>query len=194
MNSANHRHTQFDILKLAKANQPSRASEGPKQQGWKSPTQTAPKHTLNRKRIHSPDQDALETYPKMTKVKSKTDEPRATGDLQLRTVWESPWKQFEKIYDLELAGWVEVAVRKMAPINLVHVRKFSNVGSEKVLHMFRQLQHQNIVTTLAAFAADDDLYVVVEHMSIALEWIVDSPAYPTERQLAALLGQVSPHS
>jgi serine/threonine protein kinase len=113
------------------------------------------------------------------------------GSLRLSARWESPWKQYEKAYDLELAGSVEVAVRKAPPIELVHVRTFLKPGAEKALHMFQQLQHPNIVTALDVFTTDDGLYVVFEPMSISLERIVESPAYPNERQLAAILGQVS---
>ena len=84
-----------------------------------------------------------------------------------------------------------MAVRRKDPIELVHVRKFLRPGPEKALHVFRQLQHDNIVTALEAFMTDDALYIVLEAMSISLERIVKSPAYPDERQLAAILGQVS---
>jgi hypothetical protein len=36
-----------------------------------------------------------------------------------------PWRRYEKIYDVELGGPVEVAVRKAPPVELVHVRAFS---------------------------------------------------------------------
>jgi hypothetical protein len=59
-----------------------------------------------------------------------------------------------------------------------------------MLHVHRQLQHRNIVTALEAFTTDSGLYIILEHMPLSLEWIVRSPAYPDERQLAAILGQV----
>lgn len=37
---------------------------------------------------------------------------------------------------------------------------------------------------------DNSLYIVLEHMPLSLERIVRSPAYPDERQLVAILGQV----
>ncbi|KAH7305373.1 kinase-like domain-containing protein [Rhexocercosporidium sp. MPI-PUGE-AT-0058] len=105
-------------------------------------------------------------------------------------LWESPWKTYEKIYDVELGGLVAVAVRKAGPVELVHVRAFETQAATKTLYVYRQLQHQNIVTALEAFTTDDSLYIVVEHMPISLEQIVRSPAYPNERQLAAILSQV----
>lgn len=84
-----------------------------------------------------------------------------------------------------------MAVQKAPPVKLVHVRAFPKTAAEKTLHMFRQVQHRNITHVLDAFATDNGLYVVLEHMPVSLEWIVRSPAYPDERQLAAFLGQVS---
>ncbi|KAK5209213.1 hypothetical protein LTR41_004748 [Exophiala xenobiotica] len=177
------------MFKFAKV-KPTPSSNSFNLEKWNSPSQRALKRTIDKKRTHSPDEDAQKPSSKTGKVRSETTESRVTGAVKLRTAWESPWKQYEKVYDLELAGAVEVAVRKTAPIHLVHVRKFSNAESEKVLHLFRQLQHRNIVTALDVFADSDGLYVVLEHMSIALERIVNSPAYPTEQQLAAILGQL----
>jgi hypothetical protein len=120
----------------------------------------------------------------------RTDDPRKRGDSLLRTRWGSPWEKYEKAYDLELGGPVEVAVRKAPPVELVHVRAFSKLAAEKTLHMFRQIQHCNIVAALDAFTTDDGLYVVLEYMPVSLDRIVRSPAYPDERQLATILGQV----
>jgi len=124
------------------------------------------------------------------KAKLKTLRSTTTGSLRLRTAWDSPWKSYEKIYDLDLGGLVEVAVRRAPPAQLVHVRTFSSAAAEKTLHMFRQIQDRNIIAALDAFITDKGLYIVLEHMPVSLEWIVRSPAYPDERQLAAVLGQV----
>ena len=83
-----------------------------------------------------------------------------------------------------------MAVRKIPPVKLVHVRAFSIHAAEETLYLHRQLQHRNIVTALEAFTTDSGLYIVFEHMPLSLERIVRSPAYPDERQLAAILGQV----
>lgn len=140
---------------------------------------------------HLPREDTSTADFETNKAAARPDASLTVGPIQLRTVWESPWKRYVKTFDLELAGWVEVAVRKADPIGLVHVKKFLNPGAEKALHMIRLLQHRNIVTALGTFATDDGLYVVFEPMSICLERMVASPVYPNERQLAALLGQVS---
>ena len=86
---------------------------------------------------------------------------------------------------------MEVAIRKAPPVKLVNIRAFSTEASVKTLHVFLQLQHPNIVTALEAFTTDNGLYIALEHMPVSLEQIVRSPAYPDERQLAAILRQVS---
>jgi serine/threonine protein kinase len=86
---------------------------------------------------------------------------------------------------------VKVAIRKAPLVKLVHIKAFLTKASAKTLYVFRQLQHPNIVTALKAFTTDNGLYIVLEHMPVSLERIVRSLAYPDERQLTAILGQVS---
>ena len=145
---------------------------------------------LSKKRAGSRE-GALDASTGTEKVQSRTVRSATSGPLQLRATWESPWGKYEKVYDVELGGPVEVAIRKGAPVELVHVRAFSAEASAKALHLSRQLQHRNIVTALEAFTTDNGLYIVFEYMPVSLERIVSSPAYPDERQLAAILGQVS---
>lgn len=155
-----------------------------------SPDSTASADGSGKKTFSSP-QGALEASTGIEKASARTVRSPTSGPLQLRMSWESPWKTYEKIYDVELGGLVAVAVRKADPVKLVHVRAFETQAATKTLYVYRQLQHQNIVTALEAFTTDDNLYIVVEHMPISLEQIVRSPAYPNERQLAAILSQVS---
>ncbi|KAH7111360.1 kinase-like domain-containing protein, partial [Dendryphion nanum] len=103
---------------------------------------------------------------------------------------ESPWTKYEEVFDVELGELVKVAIQNAPTTKLVSVRVFPAPAAEKTLHMYRRVQHQNIVAALDAFTTDDGLYVVLEHMPLTLEWIVRSPAYPNERQLAAILGQI----
>jgi hypothetical protein len=112
---------------------------------------------------------ALDTTTEKGRVQSKAVRSATSGPLQLRSAWESPWGKYEKIYDVELGGPVEVAVRKAPPVELVHVRAFAIQATAKTLHLFRQLQHRNIVTALEAFTTDSSLYIVLEHMPLSLE-------------------------
>jgi hypothetical protein len=98
-----------------------------------------------------PGEDTLNAPPETGKARSRPDRSAMTGSLRLRAAWESPWKKYEKIYDLELGGPVEVAVQKAPPVKLVHVRAFPKLAAEKTLHMFRQIQDRNIVAALERF-------------------------------------------
>jgi hypothetical protein len=152
---------------------------------------STPKTDASSKKRAGSREGALDASTRTEKAPSRTVRSATSGPLQLRAAWESPWGKYEKIYDAELGGPVEVAVRKAPPVELVHVRAFASQAAAKTLHLFRQLQHRNIVAALEAFTTDNGLYIVLEHMPLTLERIVRSPAYPDERQLAAILGQVS---
>ena len=77
-------------------------------------------NTLSKKRIRSPG-DTSDTTTGMGTIQSKVARSVASGSLQLRTAFESPWQKHETIYSVELGGTVEVALRKASPVKLVHV-------------------------------------------------------------------------
>ena len=151
------RRTQFDMLGLKEADQLIKSPEKARLQSIGMPGPNLQKHNLNEKRARSSDQHTLETQPETYKARSRPEESTVKSALRLRTTWESPWNQYEKIYDVELAGSVAVAVRKSSPAELVHIRAFAKVEGEKALYMFKHLRHQNIVMALDAFATDDGL-------------------------------------
>jgi serine/threonine protein kinase len=180
MGPSDNRRTQIDMLALAGARSPPKVTE--RAVLYESLGSTTKTDASSKKRAGSRE-GALDAS---TTVRSATSDP-----LQLRTAWGSPWEKYEKIYDVELGGLMEVAIRKSPPVKLVHVRAFPTEVAEKTLHVYRQLQHRNIVTALEAFTTNNGLYIVLEHMPLSLERIVRSPAYPDEQQLAAILRQVS---
>ena len=186
MSLPSKRHTQFDLRALAGTKS---SPSSPEVAQTQRPAGILEKKTLNKKRARSPE-DIPEIVLDTSKKTSRLDRIQATEPLRPKAANESPWKYYEKIYDLELAGRVEVAVRKADPIELVHVRTFTNPGAEKALHRYQHIQHGNIVTALDAFTTDTGLYLVLEAMPISLERIVQSPACPNEGQLAAIIGQV----
>lgn len=192
MGPSDNRHTQIDMLALAGAKPLSPSAESAELQGPRTAGWALQSDAPNKKRGRSPGEDLIKTTHKTDKAKWKPDISATIDSLQLRAAWESPWKRYDKSYELDLGGPVEVALRKAPPVGLVHVRAFSKPAAEKTLHAFRQIRHRNIVTALEAFTTNDGLYVVLEYMAVSLDHIVRSPAYPDERQLAAILGQVSP--
>jgi hypothetical protein len=80
------------------------------------------------------DATARESTAQWRSLGSATSNP-----LLFRRAWESLWEKYEKIYDVELGGPAEVAVRKIPPVKLVHVRAFSTYAAEETLYLYRQL-------------------------------------------------------
>jgi hypothetical protein len=119
-------------------------------------------------------------------------ESRAGGPWELQARKESPWNSYGKVFDLELDlnGPITVAQRRAPSSGLVAVRTFPLAAAEKALYMHKRARHDCIVEALEAFTTETSFYIVLEHMPISLEQIVDSVKYPTELQLATILGQV----
>jgi len=104
----------------------------------------------------------------------------------------SPWRSYERIYQLRLGvgDRVTVAERRSPPFNVATVRSFLGSRVEDKLRMLQQIQHTNFVSALDAFKFERSLYVVFEHMLISLQHIAGNP-YIDELRLASILGQVS---
>jgi hypothetical protein len=113
-----------------------------------------------------------------------------SGRTTLKTRNESPWESCEKILDLNLDGTVTVAQRRAPHAGLVAIRVFRSADAEKALYRHQHVKHDHIVSVLDAFTTEASLYIVLEHLPISLEQIVEGAKYPTELQLAAILKQV----
>ncbi|KAF2267288.1 hypothetical protein CC78DRAFT_551976 [Lojkania enalia] len=172
MSTSNNRHTQLGVLSLA--DEAKSTIQTAKRDGVKNPSadRSDPNSNLNKRKERFLE-DASDT---------------TTGVRQAKK--ESPWTKYEEVFSVELGGPIKVAIQKAPTIKLVSVRVFPAPAAEKALHMFRRVQHRNIVAALDAFTTDDGFYIVLEHMPVPLEWIVRSPADPNEQQLAAILGQI----
>ncbi len=90
----------------------------------------------------------------------------------LEMKYESPWQSLQKVYELT-------------------VKNFVGSDSDEKVKRLQQIQHQNLVGFLDAFYSEGSVYVVLDYVPISLTQMVSSPAYPTELQLAAILGQVN---
>lgn len=77
---------------------------------------------------------------------------------------------------------------------LVHAKSlpqgFTEPNCDEKLDMLQQIRHENFVAFLESFRFQECSYAVLQHVSISLVQIVASPPYPTELQLAAIIGQV----
>lgn len=90
----------------------------------------------------------------------------------LEMKYESPWQSLQKVYELT-------------------VKNFVGSDSDEKVKRLQQIQQQNLVEFLDAFYSEGSVYVVLDYVPISLTQMVSSPAYPTELQLAAILGQVN---
>lgn len=107
---------------------------------------------------------------------------------------ESPWKRFQRVYELKFNEFTTIATRKVSPCEVVIVKDFQILNGTKKLDMLRHIRHENFVAFLESFQFQGRHYAVLEHVSISLAQIAASPPYPTELQLAAIIGQVRLHS
>lgn len=100
---------------------------------------------------------------------------------------EFPWNSFQKVFELKMHDFVTVATRKTFPCEIVVVK---TVETRSKLDMLQKIQHENFASFLEAFEFQERLYAIFQHITISLTHIVASPPYPTQSQLAAILGQV----
>ena len=126
---------------------------------------------------------------------------RASENGYLRTTHASPWKSYEKSYEIRLGVedlFVVVAERtdtdssnttQKPYSNLGLVKKFSGPSVDDELRKLQQIQDPSIVSPIEIFRSDEACYVVYEYMSFSVYYITSSPQLDQIR-LAAIIGQV----
>lgn len=120
--------------------------------------------------------------------------PALPFQLPLTVKDDSPWKTYNKEYQVELGGLVTVAERKHPGYGLVVVKELSGPSSESKLKMLRSIttiiQSGYFVSCVEVFNFENVLHVIFEHMTISLLQIVAAPRCPHENHVAAIIGQV----
>ena len=124
-----------------------------------------------------------------TTVDKSTSADKAQGYTKIKH--DSPWNTYEAGYDLKLHEFVTVAVRKAPQRGKVAIRQFAGPDVHHKLHMLHRISHERFVTMMEIFEYQKTWYAVFEHVVISLTQVVNSPPYPTEGQLSAIVGQVS---
>jgi hypothetical protein len=145
-----------------------------------------------RRRVRSPYEDAVDPATDL-KPLQLVQAIRSRSRTSDNIMPESPWRSYEKTYELRLGVDVRITVaeQKDFPYAEVSVRHFSGPGVEDRLHKLQQIRHTNLVSVLKIFRAKETIYVVYEHMPVSLHHIANNPRLD-EIRLAAILGQVSP--
>jgi hypothetical protein len=188
ISKSNKRNTQINFSDIGAGEASSQRTRSPRDA--LNPTSDATNKS-NRKRARSPQGDTVDTTDGLRPPKLSTIAESGIRAHELSIKRESPWDSYERVYDRELGGPVTVATRNTPPSKLVIIRQFPGPSAEKTLYMFRQIQHNNFIAALGVFMTQETFYVVLEHLPVSLEQMVNSPAYPNELQLAAMVGQVS---
>ena len=145
-----------------------------------------------RHRSSSPEGDLAETRAGSRKlIRPKASDTRVSPHEAVGLKTESPWQSLQKVYELKLDGFITVAVRRPPSCELVTVKSFVGSDSQQKMERLQQTHHENFVAFLETFRSEGSLHVVLDYIPISLAHMIASPAYPTELQLAAILGQVS---
>ena len=84
-----------------------------------------------------------------------------------------------------------IAARKAPGHGKVAIKTFTRQEANPKLDMIRRISHRRFVDLLEVFEFDNATYAVFEHIFTSLKQVAGPAAYPTERQLTAILGQVA---
>jgi hypothetical protein len=71
------------------------------------------------------------------------------------------------------------------------VKSLAGPDAAEKIDMLQKIRHNNFLIFLDFFNFEGFFYIVFSYVPVFLAQIVVFPAYPTESQLAAILGQVS---
>src|SRR5436190_18349481 len=116
----------------------------------------------------------------------------------------SPWESLRKEFYLQLEDLVIIASQKDG--RFVAVREFSGPGADRKVDMIQRIWDENFLAFLECFSFEGSRYVVFEHeitykehgttywekFPVNLSQYALIAPYPTEQQLATILGQVRP--
>lgn len=104
--------------------------------------------------------------------------------------YESPWGLYEKVFTCDLAGDTAIVVHRRAPSETFTLRSYTGDTGFKMLLCFSHLQHENVLSAREYYCQEGSMYALCEDLPVTLEDVVTCDAFPSEAQLAAILGQV----
>jgi hypothetical protein len=172
-----------------------------KKRNWASRDDEAPP----RKRQFSRDRSDEETGTGLKSLYL----PQAVGNVRMKD--SSPWESLTEEFSLMLNDSVTIASQKNG--RFVAVREFSGPDAYRKVNMLQKIQDKmqniqdnNFIAFLDCFSFEGSCYVVFEHeidykehgitywekFPVTLSQYALIIPYPTEQQLATILGQVSP--
>ncbi|KAL2866165.1 uncharacterized protein BJX67DRAFT_388828 [Aspergillus lucknowensis] len=103
---------------------------------------------------------------------------------------ESPWDTFRKTFTCDLAGPVIIAVHRSRPSHVVAIRQYAAEEADRMLHLFTQIQHDNIIMVKECYRFRGTVYARMDDLPLTLEHVVwCGSVYPTHQQLSLIVGQ-----
>lgn len=106
--------------------------------------------------------------------------------------YESPWTTYKKGYELKFDRYITVAVRRTPYSGRVVIKDFDVRDASYKLGILRKISHERFVTVLEVFQSGAKVFAVFDHSFTSLKQVVDSAAFPSRKQLTAILSQVNP--
>jgi hypothetical protein len=107
--------------------------------------------------------------------------------------YETPWNTYKRGYELKFDRYVTVAVRRFPDSGRVVIKDFDARDASDKLNVLRKISHERFVTVLEVFRTDTKVFAVFDHSFTSLKQVVDSAAFPSRKQLTAILSQVEAH-
>jgi hypothetical protein len=102
----------------------------------------------------------------------------------------SVWSQYTKMHELEMGGTVNIAEKKGPLSGRVLIRRTSNMGLDYKIRLLTQLRRRPyFLETMGVFLSGTVVDIVCEYMDLSLEHILGAPRFPTEKEVAAIVGQ-----
>jgi hypothetical protein len=151
------------------------------------------------------DQDARSGSNKFNILQAGQSKVSAIGNVRIKH--SSPWESITKNFSLTLEDSVIIASQKDG--RFVAIREFLGSDADRKIRMLQRIQHEmlqrikhedvpNILAFLECFSFGGIHYAVFEHeindrekLPVTLAQYALIVPYPTEQQLATILGQVS---
>ena len=101
----------------------------------------------------------------------------------------SPWEHYIARYELNLDDHIYIVSHKTS-FDTFMMKCLKGPDADKKVAMLERVQHRSFLRMVDCFNFEDSYYPVFPHMAMPLSQIIHSPPYPTEIELAAVLGQV----
>lgn len=100
---------------------------------------------------------------------------------------ESSWNIFNKVYNCELMRLITVIESHCQSFKIFVIRKFSKDIRENIIQVFNRVQHDNIISILKCFLTSNCLYIIFEHQSAILNYLIICRKWFSDIQLISIM-------